>query len=336
MAFSKVDEARVDQLARVLSSYIESNLPNAFERRKVLNDYRTNPYVLTTVANVMRLNEPARFADFLFNSKLYMTLETSFGKSIEAAFLGFYPIGGSAKWEEVPEKIKEFRVLDGLSREDRARKRTESVWREIDKSCITNSSRYLVSIKSGPNTINDTQVQAMTEAIINHHKDWANQTKHNHPSVKRLDVVIGLTYGTNRTTNNKENQILVKLLSHGFKEEDRDRKPGVLIDEETGFVRVYRTIGRDFWGFIGCPSKPDTAQFVFVEILLGLSRALSKGIRTRKIEMSINSKLKDLARALEKLQFPRSCLPKWVINDFTDDELFWFATGLTAFFDEGI
>jgi len=60
------------------------------------------------------------------------------------------------------------------------------------------------------------------------------------------------------------------------------------------------------------------------------------GIGAQKIETSINSRLKDLVKALEKLQFPRSCLPKWVINDFSDDELFWFATGLTAFFDEGI
>jgi hypothetical protein len=35
------------------------------------------------------------------------------------------------------------------------------------------------------------------------------------------------TYGTDRTTNNKENQILVKLLEQGFVDEDRGRRPRV-------------------------------------------------------------------------------------------------------------
>ena len=39
------------------------------------------------------------------------------------------------------------------------------------------------------------------------------------PRVKEIDVVLGLTYGTDRTTNNKENQILAKLLAGGFVEE---------------------------------------------------------------------------------------------------------------------
>ena len=70
----------------------------------------------------------------------------------------------------------------------------------------------MTSIKSGPNTINDSQVAAMTRAIIDNHGRWAEQTKKTYRTVKYLDIVIGLTYGTDRTTNNKENQILVKLL----------------------------------------------------------------------------------------------------------------------------
>ena len=92
--FGAVNEARVDTLAAALSGYIGTNLPLAFERRNGLADYRTNPYVLMTSASVMNLADPARFGDFLFNSKLYMALETSFGKQIEAAFVGQYPIEG--------------------------------------------------------------------------------------------------------------------------------------------------------------------------------------------------------------------------------------------------
>jgi hypothetical protein len=47
-------------------------------------------------------------------------------------------------------------------------------------------------------------------------------------------------------------------------------------------------------------------------------------------------KVKHLAAALAKLQFPRNSLPNWIRDDFSDNQLFWFATALTAFYDEGI
>ena len=146
------------------------------------------------------------------------------------------------------------------------------MWREIDKSCVIGERRYLTSIKSGPNCINDTQVQAMTAAIAEHHEKWMHKTKETYPSVRALDVVVGITYGTDRTTNNKENQILVKLFKHGFIEEDRTRKPGVLIDTKTKSVRICRRVGKDFWAFIGDPVEPSRAEAVFLEVLVALAR----------------------------------------------------------------
>jgi hypothetical protein len=334
--FRRVSESRVTTLAAALSKYIAVNLPAAFERRDGLADYRTNPYVLLTSASVMNLSEPARFAEFLFNSKLYMALETSFGKSVEGTFTGLYPIASREKWREAPEKTAESAALEGLSRQEKARRRTASVWREVDKSCVLGKRRYLVSIKSGPNTINDTQVQAMTAAIVQHHRAWLEQSKKTYPGVNELHVIVGLTYGTARTTNNKDNQILAKLLDHGFEEENRTKKPGILIDSSTGTIRIYRVIGRDFWGLIGNPRKPQDADFVFLEVLLALAKALSTGIETASLETRINRKVQDLASALAKLQFPRNSLPEWVREDFSEDELFWFATAMTAFCDEGI
>ncbi|MBF0116975.1 MAG: hypothetical protein HQM04_18275 [Magnetococcales bacterium] len=149
-------------------------------------------------------------------------------------------------------------------------------------------------------------------------------------------ATMWLTYGTDRTTNNKENQILVKLLEHGFVEEDRIKFPGVLVDEETRTIRVYRRIGRDFWSFIGQPDDPTSANFVFLEILLGLARALALGVENAVIEERINAKIRQLATALQHLQFSRNTLPEWISTDFNDNQLFWFATALTAFYDEGI
>ncbi|NSX02286.1 PmeII family type II restriction endonuclease [Cupriavidus gilardii] len=334
--FGSVTEERVDCLADSLAAYIGTNLPAAFERRDGLSDYRTNPYVLMTSASVMRLDDPQAFGSFLFNSKLYMALETSFGKQIEAAFVSQYPIDSTNKWIEPPEKRAEFAALVGLNREEKAQRRLNSVWREIDKSVVVGNRRYLTSIKSGPNTINDTQVQGMTRAIIDNYRAWVEQTRATYPEVTGIDVVLGLTYGTDRTTNNKENQILVKLLQNGFEEADRANEPGVLVDSETRSVRVYRCIGMDFWSFIGKPDNRPAANFVFLEVLLALAKALGRGVQNSDIETRINLKLQQLALALSSLMFPRQSLPAWVRDDFSETQLFWFATAITAFYDEGI
>ena len=334
--FNQIDQGRLYRLCDILTTYIGKNVPAAFDKRGGLSDYRTNPYVLMTAASVTNLDDPVAFGKFLFNSKLYMALETSFGKSIEGAFVGQYPIVADIRWQDPPEKMVEFEALKGLSREDKAKQRTTSVWREIDRSCVVGTRRYLTSIKSGPNTINDTQVQGMTAAIRDNVKSWAYQTKITYPDVDSLDIVLGLTYGTDKTTNNKENQILVKLLDYGFTEEDRSANPGVLIDKETRSIRVYRRIGKDFWSFIGQPNEPASAEFVFLEILLGLARALAIGVENTSIEDRINAKIRLLADALSNLQFSPNTLPAWIREDFNEDQLFWFATALSAFFDEGI
>ena len=334
--FVRVSKARVGRMANTISGYIQTNLPRAFEKRNGLSDYRTNPYVLMTYASVMKLSDPEVFGSFLFNSKLYMALETSFGKSIEAAFLEDYPITNNSKWGDPGEKVTEAKELVGLNREGKARRRTNSVWREIDKACVAGNKRFLTSIKSSPNTINDTQVQAMTQAIIDYHRTWAASSTERFSDVEEIDIVLGLTYGTPRTTNNKENQILAKLLDHGFEEEDQTARPGALIDSKTHSIRVYRCIGKDFWAFIGGPEYPANASFVFLEVLLALSKALSQGAAEADLESRINKKISQLATAIANLQFPRESLPEWVRGDFSDDELVWFATAMSAFYDEGV
>jgi Type II restriction endonuclease EcoO109I len=272
------DKDRVEALCEAISTYIVKNLPKTIEQREGLAEYRTNPYVLLTSASVMQLTDPDSFASFLFNNKLYMGLETSFGKSIETVLVQPYPIGSppGVKWQEPPEKAAENKALADLDREEKAQRRIDSVWREVDKSCIVGTRRYMVSIKSGPSCINDTQVKGMTDAIAQQYKKWLEATKKTYAGVTELDIIIGITYGTDRSTNNKDNQILVKLLQQGFIEEDRVSKPGILIDSETRSVRVYRRVGIDFWSLIGSPTNPGEVPFIYLEVLLALAKALSK------------------------------------------------------------
>jgi len=336
--FALANQRRVQQLAGRLAEYIGLNLPIAIERREGLSDYKINPYVLLTCANVMRLEDGNLFANFLFNTKLYAGLETSFGKSIESTVVRGYPLhpATTCQWIDPPEKVAEFATYEGLSREEKAKKRTSSVWREVDKSCVVADRRYMMSIKSGPNCINDSQVQAMTRAIIDNHKLWLAATKKQYPNVTGLDVAIGITYGTDRTTNNKENQILVKLIGQGFVEEDREKKPGVLIDEATRSVRVYRRVGKDFWAMIGNPAEPEKTQFTFLEVLMALTQALSKVTQKTDLQTKINLRIKALIGGLEKLMFPRQVMPNWAADGLTDMHLFWFATAMSAFYDDGV
>ena len=223
--FTRVSQVRVDAIAQRLNGYISVNLPAAFERREGLADYRSNPYVLTS-ANVMDLADPNRFADFLFNSKLYMALETSFGKSIEGAGIEQYPIDSDVKWGDPPEKRAEFGALDGLGREERARRRVRSVWREVDRSVVFAGRRYLPASKSGPNTINDTQVQGMTQAIIDHHRAWFDATREAHPEVGELDIVVGLTYGTDRPQTTRTTRSSSSFSHMGSKKPIANVSPG--------------------------------------------------------------------------------------------------------------
>lgn len=336
--FGAVDRDRVRRLAAALAAYAAANLTKAVSGKTALADYRTSPYVLLASASVMGLTNPADLARFLVDTKLYMAFETSFGKQIEATFVGLYPIGAGpgAVWTEPPEKVAEHGALAGLSREAKAAERRGSVWREIDTSCVVGERRYLTSIKSGPQTINDTQVAAMERAIRDHHATWLAETRKNHPEVTGLDVVIGLTYGTPATTNNKENQILVKLRAAGFELEDATR--GVLIDTATRSVRVYRVIGVDFWAFIANPRDPSNARHAFLEALLGLTLAMKSGPARAVILDAVQQKILQLAEALRAIvaTFPRELLPQWAQEQLSDDEIAWLAASITSFFDDGV
>lgn len=336
--FGQVDRNRVAHLTDMLTKYIGQNLPVAIEKRGRLTSYRVNPYVLFTCAKVMKMSDFSRLAEFIFNTKLYMGLETSFGKQIEAAFVGQYPLNQNvvSRWVSPPEKDAEAAALKGLPREEKAKKRTGSVWREIDRSCVVGDRRYMVSIKSGPNCINDTQVSGMVNAFEKNLAHWVAATKKSYPKVKGLDVAIGITYGTDKTTNNKENQFLIKMQDKGFEQEDPKSKPGVLIDTKTRSVRLYRRIGQDFWSMVGNPKSPKDAKFVFLEVLLALAKSLTDVVGNANLETKINLRLAALSQAFQNMMFPQKSLPEWVRQDFDDREMFWFTTAIGAFYDEGV
>ena len=330
-ALGSASRNRVQALSSDIEQYLITYLPRTITKKNNLADYKINPYVTMTTASAMNLQDPRDLANFLVNLKLYMSLETSFGKSLESTIMGHYPIVGQ-KWHVPPEVEDESKELAGLSREDRAIARRASVWREIDRSSVIGDRRQLLTIKSGPATINDTQVSAMAEAIVDHHGHWL-QSSVRDGTVTGIDVVIGLTYGTERSTNNKENQILVKLLDGGFVEIDRVSQPGVL-SAMNGRVRVFRVVGRHFWSYAADPTRGTDTSFAFAEILLALALALKSTRSEQSIEGALNSRLDLLAEAIRGLRVTSGSVPAWVASEFSDVELTWLAAAMTVFFDQ--
>ena len=333
--FTQVSRERVTDIALAMEGYISTNLPKVIRSKSSLGDYRTSPYVLMATAGALRLDDLRDLSKFLVDIKLYMGLETSFGKSIEKVVMGHYPVGAELphRWQSPPEKDAESALLHGISAEEKSARRVDSVWREIDSSCVRDNRRHLMSIKSGIATINDTQVGGMFTAIRDNHPAWLASSRERY-GVDGIDVVVGLTYGTPWTTNNKENQILNKLLTAGFAEEDRDRSPGVLTNLD-GTVRVYRAVGIDYWAYAARPEDPGSGEFAFLEVLLGLAQALRLAHEKEDIGTALNERLDLLGQAFQSLRFPQGdALPRWVSHDLGLTELTWLAAALSAFFDE--
>ncbi|QOW01678.1 PDDEXK family nuclease [Rhodococcus pyridinivorans] len=333
--FQQVSRKRVEEIGAAMEAYISTNLPTVIRRKSKLGDYRTSPYVLMATAGALRLSDLRDLSKFLVDIKLYMGLETSFGKSIEKIVMGHYPIGvpETDRWQSPIEKDEEFARLAGLSAEEKSGRRVDSVWREIDSSCIDGDRRHLMTIKSGTSTINDTQVGGMHTAIRDNHMKWLASSQERF-GVKGIDIVIGLTYGTDRATNNKENQILAKLLSSGFHEVDRESQPGIIANPD-GTVRVYRAIGIDYWAYTANPEDPSVSQFAFLEVLLGLATALRLAHEKEDIGTALNERLDLLSDAFRSLRFPQgNALPQWISQDMGITELTWLAAAVSSFFDE--
>lgn len=331
--FLSVSQERVEALATDLARYVYPNFKKALQKRNKLADYRLNPYVVMTTGGSVGLGDPLDFARFLVQTKVPAGLETSFGKLLEQAVSGHYPIDAETRWHTPAEKQEESAGLKGLSQAERSQRRTFSAWREIDTSTVMAGRRYLLSIKSGPSTINDSQVEAMKTAIVQHHQQWLSSSRANYPDVSGIDVVIGLTYGTDRSTNNKENQILLKLLEHDFVPADREGLPGVVVDRYHRLVRVYKRVGRSFWAFMGNPARPEGAMFVFLEVLLALAKALSDAAAIAEIKEQMQEKTEQLSQIIAEMTNPQDSLPQWMANDFRQEELVWLASAMSAFFD---
>jgi len=321
----KVDQNRVNKISKHWSAYLRPNLADTIESKKDIDDYRLNPYAITAIAGILDIDNASEIAEFIFGSKLYMSLETAFGKSVENIVMPIYPVDGSKhRWQEHPEKVQE---MQSDSRGE------DLKWQKIDKYCVIDDTAYLTTVKSGPRTLNESTTDSMKSDIATHSETWLKGTKKHHKGVENLEVVIGLTYGTDNSTNNKEMRVLLKLVEEGFQEKDRQTRPGVIVHPENSDITVHTQVGSDFWAFVGNPKDPQDADFVFLEVLLGLIKASDEA--GEALKGTTKSKVQKLENIIDGLDMPDSTYPDWIDSEFEDDELVRVAQTLTLFYDEG-
>lgn len=153
-----------------------------------------NPFLLLITAPVYNVFSPFEVAERLQLGKAFHGDDTAFGRMAEERYLRLF---GAIK---PPEK-----AAGG------------SAWTPIDLDATIEGQRYLMSIKSGPWTMN----QEHANAMIAQFKKIHDQTG--------ARIIIGITYGRYSNLNNKP----------------------ALVDRELGHPDWFDfLVGRDFWEFV--------------------------------------------------------------------------------------
>lgn len=153
-----------------------------------------NPFLLLITAPVYNTYSPFEVAERLQLGKAFHGDDTAFGRMAEERYLRLF----GAK--RPPEKAKA-----GPS------------WTPIDLDTEVEGKRYLMSIKSGPWTMNQEHANAMIERFPEIHKETG------------ANIIIGITYGRYENLNNKP----------------------ALVDKALGSPDWFDfLVGKDFWEFV--------------------------------------------------------------------------------------
>jgi len=127
-----------------------------------------NPLLLLITAPVYNLFSPFEVAERLQLGKAFHGDDTAFGRFGEERIL---PLFGATECQE--------------------KKRGGNQWEPIDKEIVIGGVRYLVSIKAGPWTMNQSHANAMIEKLPAIHKSTS------------CPVMLGILYGKYEHLNNK-------------------------------------------------------------------------------------------------------------------------------------
>lgn len=155
-------------------------------------DVNINPFLMLALAPAYNIFSPFEAAEYIQNSKLHHGDATAFGKFIEDKILPPFGVIKPAEKSAEPD-----------------------LYSPIDVETTVEGSRYFLSLKSGPWTMNQSHANEMIASFPKIHE----QTGH--------DIVIGIVYGVRERLNNKP----------------------ALVERSTG-PYAHTLIGHEFWEFI--------------------------------------------------------------------------------------
>lgn len=155
-------------------------------------DVNLNPFLMLALAPAYNIFSPFEAAEYLQHSKLLHGDTTAFGKFIEDKILPPFGVSRPAEKATRPE-----------------------LFSPIDVEIMVEGTRYLMSLKSGPWTMNQSHANEMINRFPEIHQLTGN------------DLIIGIVYGTRSRLNNKPQ----------------------LVEKQTG-PYTHTLIGHEFWEFV--------------------------------------------------------------------------------------
>lgn len=188
-----------DSLVVETRSLLERRYQALAEGFEDIEDTNFNPFLLLITAPVYNLFSPFEVAERLQLGKAFHGDDTAFGRFGEEKLL---PLFGVC---ECSEKVKA------------AQARMGGPWEPIDRELVVEGKRFLITVKSGPWTMNQGHANAMIEKLPEIHRQTG------------CPVVLGIMYGRYSNLNNKPGLVEAKLGSPSWFD----------------FL-----VGRDFWEFV--------------------------------------------------------------------------------------
>jgi len=232
------------------------------------NKFNTNPFVLMIYAkqnNYMRVSDIER--DIL-PAKLFSSMETSAGRMIQDVVL---PVYG---WENVVSSM-------------------HSASSVIDGRRLAGETLELVTLKSGPRTLNDEMSKDLADDIVGHAEQWANESEVDH-----IEFTYGVLYGTKKRSNKKDWHILrniVETVGTRFVLQQPKNRWDCSFRLRATRVDVAVRIGGDWWNHLG-------GNLTLTELLISVIRA--SVAPTRVVKPSPSFTIQDLDQIVSTARVP--------------------------------
>jgi len=163
-----LDEATATKIVVETRNLLDRRFKLLAEDFKDIADTNFNPFLLLITAPVYNIYSPLEVAERLQLAKAFHGDDTAFGRFGEEKLL---PLFGAKEPAEKGEK--------------------KAAWEPIDKELTVEGSRYLISVKSGPWTMNQSHANAMIDKF---------QAIHDETNCR---IMIGIMYGRYQNLNNK-------------------------------------------------------------------------------------------------------------------------------------